>query len=382
MIAALAVLSVLALTQEGSVVQEELPNGAKYRIERMPEVGVLACLYVSESNLPEDGGIPGLRHLLEHLIAKGPDRRIDRKLESRGLALIAQTERDGVSFTIVGPADEVPAAINALGELMTPLSITREEIEAELKILAQERALEANFLPFVESAWEHLLDPPVTTISGDLERLAELTPERLQNAQTELFAAGGLTLFVGGNLDPEVTALRAEEMLASAPPGGGPFEPRGILESIGRRAEAPGNGSARAIVSAGLDRPMTLARIGTALALDRAVGGLRVIYEPSFDRGPIVIHASSPKSFEQLQAFTEEDVARIAPVARLMAARWASGLVVPGPNYAVLKAKILRQRPSFSLPSLRDTALGITDDEVWDALRDWQGAAMHIEGTP
>lgn len=378
MIAALA--GILLLTQEGNVVQAELPSGAKYRIERMDHVGVLATLYASASNLPDDGGTPGLRHLLEHLVAKGPDRRIDRQLESRGMALVAQTERDGISFTIVGPADETPAALDALGQLMQPLSVTPDEIATELKILAQERALEASYLPFVESAWANLLDPGVETIAGDLAKLAEVTPEQLLEAQTKLFAAGGLSLFVGGQLEPEAVAIRAEELLTSAPPGGSPFEPRGILESIGRRGEVDGSGAARAVLSAGLDRPMTLARIGTALALDQALGGIRVIYEPSFDRGPIVMYAAKSDSLQKLRDFTEADVARIAPVARLMAARWASGLVVPGPSYSVLKAKLLRQQPAFSLNGLRDTALGLTDAEIWDALRDWQGGAMHIEG--
>jgi len=380
MIASLA--CALLIGQSDDVLQKTLPNGSKYRIERTSETGrVMVGLFVSHESMPDDGGVPGTRHLLEHLLAKGPDGMLDRRLESVGLALVARTERDGASFVIMGPSSKAAIAVEAIRELFAPLVVSQEEIEKEIKIIDEEGAFRSKFAPFVEAAWAGLFEPAVPTVHGDLKAMATLTPEKLAASASAFLGSGGLSLYVSGDIDPSVVALRASEVLASAPAGKAIYTPRDVLESIGKRATVDAAGNARAVISAGLDRPMTLARIGTALAMQKMLPGIIVTYEPSFDRGPIVLYADSATTLEKMRSYGEADLRRIAPLSRGMAARWSNGLTLPGPDYAVMRAKLLRQQPTFNLEGLRDTAVGLTDEEIWDALRDWQGAAMHIEGT-
>jgi predicted Zn-dependent peptidase len=139
---------------ESSVVQKELPNGAKFRIEATPGTGTLMiALYASEAGLPNDGGVPGTRHLLEHLIAKGGDRLLDTKLESVGLSLTAFTERDGTAFVVMGSSRQSVLGIESLRDLLEPLRVDVEELAVEIKILEQESALRADYEPFLDRAW-------------------------------------------------------------------------------------------------------------------------------------------------------------------------------------------------------------------------------------
>lgn len=372
----------LVLSQSGEAVSKELPNGAKYRVERQAGSGqVMVALYVSESNLPEDGGTPGTRHLLEHLIAKGSDRLLDTKLESVGLSLTAFTERDGTAFVIMGPSDHAVMAVESLRELLSPLEVGDEELKIELKIIEQEGVFRDRFARFLDSAWMNLFDPGVATIHGNLNAMAQLTPADLRGYSSALMSAGGLTVFVKGDVDPDVTGLRLAEILQDASPGESTYQPRNVLESIGRKEVVKAKGAARAVISAGLDRPMTLARIGVALALRELEPGFEVIYEPSFDRGVLMMFSQDLGAFEALTKYSYDDVARIAPFVRLQALRYANGLAMEGPAYGVLRAKQMRQSATFEMKRIGETAVGLTDDEVWSALQDWQGGAMHIEGT-
>ncbi|MBX3115519.1 MAG: insulinase family protein [Fimbriimonadaceae bacterium] len=368
--------------QSDDILQKELPNGAKYRIERTADKGeVIVSLFVSQASMPGDGGVAGTRHLLEHLIAKGPDGMLDRRLESMGLALVARTERDGASFVIMGPSDKAAIAVEAIRELFAPLKTSQEEIDKEIRIIDEEGAFRANFAPFLDAAWAGLFEPAVPSVHGDIKAMATLTPEKLASSASAFFASGGLSLFIAGDIDPAVIALRATEVLSAAPQSKVMFAPRDVLESIGKKTTVNGAGNARAVISAGIDRPMTLARLGTALAMQRMLPGIVVTYEASCDRGPILLYADSAVTLEKLRSYGEEDLRRIAPLSRGMAVMWCNGMLLRGPDYAVMKAKLLRQQPTFNLEGMRDTAYGLTDDEIWDALRDWQGSAMHIEGT-
>lgn len=375
-------LSYMVLGQNPEVDSKDLPNGAKYRVEREAGTGqVMVTLYVDEANLPEDGGTPGTRHLLEHLIAKGSDRMLDVKLESIGLTMTAYTERDGTAFVIMGPSEHAVMAIESLRELLAPLEVGEEELKNELKIIDQEGIFRDRFARFMDSAWLALFDPGVGTIHGNLNAMAQLAPADLRGYSSALMSGGGLTVFVKGDVDPGVTGLRLTEILGEASTSETNYIPRNFLESIGRKESVKAKGAARAVVLAGLDRPMTLARIGVGLALQKLEPGFELVYEPSFDRGVLLLFSQDASSFESLSKYSYDDIRRIAPYARLQATRYANGLLTEGPGYGVLRAKQMRQAPSFDLRQIRSTAAGLTDEEVWGALQDWQGGAMHIEGT-
>jgi hypothetical protein len=376
------ICSLLVMSQGAEVINKSLPNGAKLRVERdAGSKNVMVSLFASSDNLPGDAGTPGTRHLLEHLIAKGPDRLLDMKLESVGLSLTATTERDGTNFVIMGPSDKAVMAVESLRELLAPVEVGEEEVATEIKIIDQEGVFRDRYSRFLDSAWLNLFDPGIQSVYGNLSAMSQLKPADLKTAGQALMKSGGLTVFVRGDIDPGVTSLRVEEILLTAPKGSTESVTRNILESIGKKESVKASGSARAVVSAGLDRPMTLARIGSALALMRMEPGFQVVYEASFDRGPILLYGSNEAAFAALKKYTHDDIQQFAPFARLNAILYVNGLERQGPGYGILRAKLIRQAPAFDMSQLQSTAAGLTDDEIWSALQDWQGGSMYIGGT-
>ncbi|MFM9873312.1 MAG: insulinase family protein [Fimbriimonadaceae bacterium] len=377
-----ALCSFVVLAQGPESIAKDLPNGAKLRVEL--DAGskqVMVALFASSANLPGDAGTPGTRHLLEHLIAKGPDRLLDLKLESVGLSLTATTERDGTNFVIMGPSDKAVMAVESLRELLAPVVVGEEEIVNEIKIIDQEGVFRDRYSRFLDSAWLNLFDPGIESVYGNLTAMGQLKPEDLKTSGEALMSSGGLSVFVKGDVDPGVTALRVEQILATAHKGGAQVVSRTILEAIGKKETVKAKGSARAVVAAGLDRPMTLARIGSAIALMKLEPGFEVVYEPSFDHGPILFYGTSEEKFTAIKKYSRDDMRTFAPFARLQAILYVKGLQKQGPGYGVLRAKLIRQAPAFNMDQLESTAAGLTDEEIWSAVQDWQGGAMYIGGS-
>src|SRR5688500_7954220 len=74
-----------------------LPSGAIVLVERMPAATSLSVqLFASARAVPESKQTHGWRHLLEHLVARGPKGDIDARLESQGAFMRARTLRDAM----------------------------------------------------------------------------------------------------------------------------------------------------------------------------------------------------------------------------------------------------------------------------------------------
>jgi len=90
----------------------------------------------------------GLRHLLEHLIAKGPSGDLDKRLETAGGFLTAETGRDTMSFRVNLPPGKLDLGLRTLGEVMQMPVVTTETIQREAAIVAQEAALRDGQITF------------------------------------------------------------------------------------------------------------------------------------------------------------------------------------------------------------------------------------------
>ena len=109
-----------------------LPNGAVILVTKRPHARKLIIqLAIADKNCPETAGSNGMRHLLEHLMAKGTHRDIDRKLEANGAFLTAQTDRDAALFTFnLKPAD-LTLGLNAVSEISSLGPESKEDISRE-----------------------------------------------------------------------------------------------------------------------------------------------------------------------------------------------------------------------------------------------------------
>lgn len=372
MIASALLASILLMPQDR--VRQELPNGAVYLIDKADTPGhVRVALSASFHGYPDEPGTLGVRHLLEHLVVKGRDRALDRKLESQGLSLSAWTTRDALNVVISGPTGALPLAMASIDEVLNPGGFTQDEINKELKIMAEEKLLHAPDRPLVDAAWEAVYGQEGLSPFGDLEVLAKLTPSDLELARQRIFAPAGLSLVVLGDLDPGVARLRCQEVLGKLSGWEVSFDPRMEIAPGASPMGAQASGEARAVITAGVTVPMTLAMLGFALAQQREMPGTKVFYDASAWDSVIIWTAPNAGQFDALEKLTEEDVVRLAPFVRGQASQWALGLTTLDDTNAALRAKLLRQARTFDLGQLFDTARGLTDQEIVQAWQRWSG---------
>ncbi len=372
MIASTLLASLLLLPQDR--VRQELPNGALYLIDKADTPGhIRVALSASSHSHPDEPATLGVRHLLEHLVVKGRDRGLDRRLESKGVSLSAWTTRDALNVVISGPAEALSLAMSAMEEVLSPGGFTQEEIAKEIKIMAEEKLLHAPERPLVDAAWEAVYGQEGLSPFGDLEALAKLTPSDLEMARQRIFAPAGLSLAVLGEVDPGVARLRCQEILGKLSGWEVSFDPRMEIAPGSTPMGAPASGEARAVLTAGVTVPVTLAMLGFALAQQRDLPGTKVFYDTSAWDSVIIWTAPQAGQLDALDKLTEEDVVRLAPFVRGRAAQWALGLTIQDDAHAALRAKLLRQARTFDLNQLYDTARGLTDQEIVQAWQRWIG---------
>src|SRR5688500_3617518 len=105
MISSFLLLLAAATQDESPRLRTVLPNGAIILAERMPSAPTVSVqLFASSKRVPETAETHGRRHLLEHILAKGPKKNLDTRLESSGAFLEAFTHRDAMQLGVTcGP---------------------------------------------------------------------------------------------------------------------------------------------------------------------------------------------------------------------------------------------------------------------------------------
>ncbi len=271
-----------------------LPNGAVTLVEKVPGAKTIAVqLFASSRGTEETPITNGLRHLLEHLIAKGPKGDLDRRLERAGGFLTAETTRDAMVFKLSLPVGKLDLGIKCLTELMQAPDITTESIKHEADILDQEAALRDDSAKFSAAAWfqaygESGLDP-----AGNLDVIRDATPAMLKSIHKIQFSGSNLVIAVAGDLDLDKTTNAFSSLLMSAPKT--TVVPHVRKEGVGGTTTVEALGLAYAVPVPGFRKPETVARLAAAVALASESDHCYVIYTPSNNPGLITIGRSEDK---------------------------------------------------------------------------------------
>lgn len=357
-----AVLLCCALALAGTV--EVLPSGARLVLAPMRDAErVCVTLMAAAEPWPDSETDYGLRHLVEHFAAKGPLRDVDRRLETHGAYLTAQTTRDAMLFSVEGGQDALGPAFDALREVLRKPSVSAEELEVERRILARELA---------QLEWEVLVSGAVWRAAfgdagldpiGTVEAWARATADDVDRAHRASFQARNLTIVVAGRFEAADARKRAMALLHEARPAQSPAR-SGELPSLNAPAVVLGPASdGRGVFVRGIDRPETLARVGVALALAPEA---QAVYTPSWRAGLIVLVAAPGKLQEAID-LALADPAALAASASGALQRW---LAPSEPrNVARLAAVAGRCDPRRTLADLARIAAGLTGADFAEALR-------------
>jgi len=271
-----------------------LPNGAAITVERMPGAKSLAMQLVISSRGTEESPITnGLRHLLEHIIAKGPKGNIDLRLEKEGGFLTAETTRDAMAFRLSLPIGKLEMGAKILKELTQLPPVTTDSIRQESLILEQEFSLLESSSKISATAWQQLYGDKGLDPNGNLDVIRNATPAMLATLHKVQFTGGNLVISVAGDVDLDVATSLCLPIVAGFPKSVPTLSDR--KPGTGGQATIDGFGIGYCLPVPGIRVPETAARLAAALAIASEVDQAYVIYTPSALPGVVTLGRDDDK---------------------------------------------------------------------------------------
>lgn len=298
-----------------------LPSGAVLLVENLPSSKVVSVqLFASAKGVRETPQTHGWRHLLEHLLVKGPDKGLAERLETQGIFLTADTHRDAMQLALLAPAAKLDLALETVRIFLQPLQTTQSEIDNEVKVLGEELALAPSSKRLSKMLWAASMGDQALDPIGDPKAMATATPELLEMLRRRHFAPQNLVLVVSGPLDVDKVTLRAKALL---PAEKGPFEPDPVHRSAGSPAVArEGGREARAVPAPGWGDRNTAANLVAAFALASELKDGYVIYTPSVQPGLILLGSNDDGLGAYLQGLKPAEIDALFPRGRTIAESW------------------------------------------------------------
>ena len=166
----------------------------------------------------------GASHFLEHLLFKGTAERsaldISVALDAVGGEFNAFTAKEYTCFHARVLDEDLPLAVDVLGDMVTVLAITAEDVEAEREVILDEIAMHDDDPDdvvhnlFAEQAWG---DSPLgRPIAGTVESITALTRDADRGASTGATTApANMVVAVAGNVDHAASYARCARRSAA-----------------------------------------------------------------------------------------------------------------------------------------------------------------------
>jgi hypothetical protein len=326
------------------------PNGAILLVENISGAATASVqLFASSRRLPDTPENHGYRHLLEHLLLKGPAKDLDLRLESQGMVLLGKTLRDAMQIEVRCEASQIPAAMDALGELLKPIHVSVADIASEVSVMRQEDALQSDALRLSRAEWAEAFGEQGLDPFGETDVMAKATPEALSAYQEELFAANNLVLVISGPFDVETQSKAARGFLKDRSGKASAAEVERAKGIPGRTQIDDAFGEARAARVPGFREPSAAGALAAALAVASQLENAFVIYTPSAGTGLIIVGRSDENSGVGLKidSLEEGDIAALFPLGKLLAHRWLVRQLESPSSSASIRGLLLCQGPSY-----------------------------------
>jgi hypothetical protein len=366
MIPALVCLALLhAPCQDPPRLRTLYPNGAVALVERMPQANSVSVqLFASSRMVPETKDSHGLRHLLEHLMVKGANRDLDRRLESKGMFLRAYTMRDAMRIEVTGSPTQLQDAIDAIAEVLRPVELTQEQIDKEMPILESELALQDDAGRLAIAAWQQAYGDAGLDPLGSLEVMRKADPEALRQLQRKHFYPENLAVVVAGPVDLDDATKRVGALIGSRQGGVKPVsEPRPAGKP--GRIESEGFGEGRgALVGSFIER-RTVAALAAALSIASEFEGSFVTYTPSVRNGLITVGqtAATGGLGVRVDSLTEGELPRLFMLGKALARSWYDRQMTTPTGLGYLRGLLLVQGPGYRPEVLKENIEELTFDD-------------------
>ena len=194
----------------GGVRRTVLKGGLRVVTEHMPGVRSAAVgVFVQVGSRDEAAQLNGASHFLEHLLFKGTPTRsamdISAALDEVGGEFNAYTAREYTCYHARVLDEDLPMALDVLGDMITSSTITSEDLEAEREVILDEIAMHDDDPDdvvhnlFAATAWAGT--PLARPIAGTTESIKALTRAQVNGYYKRRYRPEAMTIAAAGNVD-------------------------------------------------------------------------------------------------------------------------------------------------------------------------------------
>ena len=187
-----------------------LPGGLRVVTEALPGVRSAAVgVWLGVGSRDETPGLAGASHFLEHLLFKGTPTRsaldISVALDEVGGEFNAFTAMEYTCYHARVLDEDLPLAIDVLGDMLTSSTISGGDVEAEREVILDEIAMHDDDPDdvvgnlFNQAAWG--ASPLGRPIAGTVESITALTREQIRRYYRSRYTAPNMVVAVAGNVD-------------------------------------------------------------------------------------------------------------------------------------------------------------------------------------
>jgi predicted Zn-dependent peptidase len=187
-----------------------LPGGMRVVTESMSGVRSASIgVWVGVGSRDETPTLSGASHFLEHLLFKGTPSRtaldISVSLDAVGGEFNAFTAKEYTCFHARVLDEDLPLAIDVLGDMITSSTVATDDVEAEREVILDEIAMHDDDPEdvvtnlYAETAWRtSSLGRP---IAGTAASIANLSRAQIMRFYRKAYVPANIVVAVAGNLD-------------------------------------------------------------------------------------------------------------------------------------------------------------------------------------
>lgn len=203
-------------------------NGLRAAVVPMPWRHTASLsVFIRTGSLHEPRKLNGISHLVEHMAFKGTATRscqcINLDAERLGAEVNAHTDKDHTAFHVEGLAQDLPAFVELLADIVLNSTFPADELERERQVILQE------FTEFEEDpsamAFQLLdracygLHPAGQPVIGNRANLKRFTRADLLDYVGRQYTAGNVVVAAAGPVDPDAFFAAVEAAFAAMPAG-------------------------------------------------------------------------------------------------------------------------------------------------------------------
>lgn len=205
----------------------ETKNGVEVFTYKNPALhSFQISLFVKAGCMYEKPDESGITHFLEHVAIRNVNRLYDMKLyrmlDANGLSFNAMTYSEMVHFFTAGASENFSVAAPVIAALLDPITLTREEIDAERRRIKAEiresddKSSLASFANKIVFEGTSLAG----TIVGTNKSVDKITRKRLEDYRKSTFTKENVFFYITGNFTDEdiadlVSEIEKRELLGA-----------------------------------------------------------------------------------------------------------------------------------------------------------------------